>query len=68
MTLAHLAKSSDDGHHVSIGNITPADAYFGRDTAIIERRQKPHHPEPQLEPSTAGGLTANQDELEHFRV
>ena len=27
-------------HHESIGNVTPADAYFGRDTAIIERRQK----------------------------
>ena len=42
---------------------TPADAYFGRDTAIIERRQKTHHPKPPLESSTAGGLTANQDEL-----
>ena len=24
-----------------IGNVTPADAYVGRHTAIIERRQKP---------------------------
>ena len=27
-------------YHESINNVTPADAYFGRATAIIERRQK----------------------------
>lgn len=27
-------------YHESLGNVTPADAYFGRDTAIIERRKK----------------------------
>ena len=27
-------------YHESIGTVTPADASFGRDTAIIERRQK----------------------------
>ena len=27
-------------YHESIGNVIPADAYFGRHTAIIERRQK----------------------------
>ena len=27
-------------YHESIGNVTPADAYLGRHTAIIERRQK----------------------------
>ena len=27
-------------YHDSINNVTPADAYFGRATAIIERRQK----------------------------
>ncbi len=27
-------------YHESIGNVTPADAYYGRHTAIIERREK----------------------------
>lgn len=27
-------------HHESLGNVTPADAYFGRATAIIERRER----------------------------
>ena len=27
-------------HHESLGNVTPADVYFGRDTAIFERREK----------------------------
>jgi transposase InsO family protein len=27
-------------YHESLANVTPADAYFGRDTAIIERRAK----------------------------
>jgi putative transposase len=27
-------------YHESINNVTPADAYFGRHTTIIERREK----------------------------
>ena len=27
-------------YHESLGNVTLADVYFGRDTAIIERRKK----------------------------
>ena len=27
-------------YHESLANVTPADAYFGRDTAIIERRNR----------------------------
>jgi len=27
-------------HHESLGNVTPADTYFGRDTTIIERRNR----------------------------
>jgi len=43
-------------YHESLKNVTPADAYFGRDTAIIE------HSKPSLEPSTPSGLTLKTDE------
>lgn len=31
---------NNDRYHESLNNVTPADAYFGRDTAILERREK----------------------------
>jgi hypothetical protein len=53
-------------YHESLGNVTPADTYFVRDTAIIKRRnklKKTDPPKPPLEPSTPSGLTSIQDEL-----
>jgi len=31
---------NNDRYHESLKNVTPADAYFGRNTAILERREK----------------------------
>jgi len=47
-------------YHERLGNATPADTHFGRDTAIIERRnriKKTDHQKPPLEPSAPSGLT-----------
>ena len=52
-------------YHESIGNVTPADAYFGRHTAIIEKRKRIKKLTTQnrrFEPSTPSGLTSNKDE------
>ena len=37
---ASLIACGNQRDHESIGNVTPADAYFGRHTTIIEKRKK----------------------------
>ena len=47
-------------YHESLGNLTPADVYFGRGQASLEARDKIKkltHPKPPLEPSRPSGIT-----------
>ena len=54
-------------YHESLGNLTPADVYFGQHHAIIERRRKiqdTNHPKNAAWPITGKPLNINQDEPE----
>ena len=39
MVASDLGHHNNHRYHESLANVTPADVYFGRDTAIIERRK-----------------------------
>jgi hypothetical protein len=60
---AFAERYNHEHYHESLGNVTPADVYFNRATALIERRnriKKTHHRKPPLEPSAASRLTSTQ--------
>ena len=37
---AELAPHNNHRYHESLGNLTPADAYFGRDQQILKQREE----------------------------
>ena len=53
--------------HESLGNLTPADVYYGRAATILEtegKDQETNPPKPSLSASATGGITSTRRELE----